>query len=75
VGFDGRKSEPLVEARVAAVKSFQIAVGVSFISLCERRLDEARTDIVALPLRFCRADPSPTGTQSIVRHILWRLLV
>src|ERR1700720_998359 len=48
VGFDSRKSEPLVEARVAAIKRFQIAASASFIGLRERGLHEPRTDTLAL---------------------------
>ena len=48
MGSDGGKSEPLIEAGVAAVESFQITVDFSFISLYERRLDKAATDPLAL---------------------------
>jgi hypothetical protein len=51
VGSDGRKSKPLVEAQVAAIEGFQIAVGASVVCLCECNLDEARTDPLALGRR------------------------
>jgi hypothetical protein len=49
VGSHGRKSQPLVEARIAAIKSFQITLGAGFIRLHQRRFEEPRPD--PLPLR------------------------